>query len=202
MAPTRSTTQGQAGRDNSSSTRQSSSTMNKLPRLPEGKPATPNLVSPSDESSPNPISGSKIQKRALPRRQQPNSSKSQLIYVSASTPFMSAVSRVRKQLDKSLKGNAPSTRGMNLNQRIDLLHRDNGTKGGNGEAIVLGTGRAIEKVLSIAAWFTEQSDCEVEVRTKTVGTVDDVVLEEEDEGFGEESRVRKISCLEVTVRLR
>ncbi|KAK1533264.1 hypothetical protein CPAR01_09972 [Colletotrichum paranaense] len=154
--------------------------MNKLPRLPEG---------------------SKIQKRALPRRQQPNSSKSQLIYVSASTPFMSAVSRVRKQLDKSLKGNAPSTRGMNLNQRIDLLHRDNGTKGGNGEAIVLGTGRAIEKVLSIAAWFTEQSDCEVEVRTKTVGTVDDVVLEEEDEGFGEESRVRKISCLEVTSAL-
>ncbi|KAK1478983.1 hypothetical protein CABS01_14667 [Colletotrichum abscissum] len=145
--------------------------MNKLPRLPEG---------------------SKIQKRALPRRQQPNSSKSQLIYVSASTPFMSAVSRVRKQLDKSLKGNAPSTRGMNLNQRIDLLHRDNGTKGGNGEAIVLGTGRAIEKVLSIAAWFTEQSDCEVEVRTKTVGTVDDVVLEEEDGGFGEESRTDEV----------
>ncbi|KAK1721271.1 Rpp20 subunit of nuclear RNase MRP and P-domain-containing protein [Colletotrichum acutatum] len=183
MAPTRSTTQGQAGKDNSPSNRQSSSTITKLPRLPEAP-------------------GSKIQKRALPRRQQPNSSRSQLIYVSASTPFMSAVSRVRKQLDKSLKGNAPSTRGLNLNQRIDLLHRDNGTRGANGEAIVLGTGRAIEKVLSIAAWFTEQSDCEVEVRTKTVGTVDDVVLEEEDEGFGEESRVRKISCLEVTVRLR
>lgn len=115
---------------------------------------------------------------------------------------MSAVSRVRKQLDKSLKGNVPSTRGMSLNQRVDLLHRDEGTKGGNGEAVVLGTGKAIEKVLSVAAWFTEQSDCEVEVRTRTIGTVDDVVLEGDDDGFGDESRVRKVSCLEVTVRLR
>ncbi|OHE99470.1 hypothetical protein CORC01_05270 [Colletotrichum orchidophilum] len=181
MAPTHPTAQGQAGKDVSNSQKQSTSTRIKLPRLPEG---------------------SKIQKRALPRRQQPVSSKSQLVYVSSSTPFMSAVSRVRKQLDKSLKGNAPSTRGLNLNQRIDLLHRDNGTKGRNGEAIVLGTGRAIEKALSIATWFTEQSDCEVEIRTRTIGTVDDVVLEGDEEGFGEESRVRKVSCLEVIVRLR
>ncbi|WYZ39555.1 hypothetical protein EsH8_III_001469 [Colletotrichum jinshuiense] len=180
MAPSRPTTQGQAGKPDSDSHRPSSM-MNKLPQLPKG---------------------SKIQKRALPRRQQPVSSKSQLIYVSSSTPFMSAVSRVRKQLDKSLKGNVPSTRGMSLNQRVDLLHRDEGTKGGNGEAVVLGTGKAIEKVLSVAAWFTEQSDCEVEVRTRTIGTVDDVVLEGDDDGFGDESRVRKVSCLEVTVRLR
>ncbi|KAL0937212.1 uncharacterized protein CTRU02_206943 [Colletotrichum truncatum] len=148
------------------------------------------------------LKGSKIQKRALPRRQQPISSKSQLIYVSSSTPFMAVVSRVRKQLDKSLKGNVPSTKGMSLGQRIDLLHRDGGTKVNDAEAVVLGTGKAIEKVLSVAGWFTQQSDCEVEVRTRTVGTVDDVVVEGDEGGFGDEGRVRKVSCLEVTVKLR
>ncbi|KAF6822418.1 hypothetical protein CPLU01_12032 [Colletotrichum plurivorum] len=146
--------------------------------------------------------GSKIQKRALPRRQQPVSSKSQLIYVSSGTPFMAVVSRVRKQLDRSLRGGVPSTRGMSLNQRVALLHRDGGTRGtGDGEAVVLGTGKAVEKVLSVAAWFSGEKDCEVEVRTRTLGTVDDVVVEGEEE-FGGESRVRKVSCLEVTVKLR
>ncbi|GKT96544.1 ribonuclease P subunit POP7 [Colletotrichum tofieldiae] len=111
---------------------------------------------------------------------------------------MSVVSRVRAQLDKSLKHNAPSTRGLNLNQRVDLLHRDNGTKGATGKRWFW----AIEKVLAVAAWFTEQSDCAVEVRTKTVRVVDDVVLEGEGEGFEDESRVRKLSGLEVIVRLR
>ncbi|KAF6811661.1 protein kinase, partial [Colletotrichum musicola] len=60
---------------------------------------------------------------------------------------------------------------------------------------------AVEKVLSVAAWFSGEKDCEVEVRTRTVGTVDDVVVEGEEE-FGGESRVRKVSCLEVTVKLR
>lgn len=114
---------------------------------------------------------------------------------------MAVVSRVRKQLDKALKGNVPSTKGMSLPQRVDLLHRDGGTKA-EGEAVVLGTGKAVEKVLSVAAWFEEQGGCDVEIRTRTVGTVDDVVVEEDDDGFGGESRVRRVSCLEVTVKLR
>ncbi|TDZ19864.1 Ribonucleases P/MRP protein subunit POP7 [Colletotrichum orbiculare MAFF 240422] len=180
MAPTKQNTKDHRGTKNKTS-QTNNVPIEKLPRLPEG---------------------SKIQKRALPRRQQPVTSKSQLIYVSSSTPFMAAVSRVRKQLDRNLKGGVRSTKGMGLGQRVDMLHRDGGTRGGDGEAIVLGTGKAIEKVLSVAAWFEAQRDCEVEVRTRTVGTVDDVVVEGEEDGFGNDSRVRRVSCLEVTVRLR
>ncbi|EFQ32607.1 uncharacterized protein GLRG_07621 [Colletotrichum graminicola M1.001] len=189
MAPSRSPTQGQAGKDGSRQRGQQSK-VEKLSRLPKGKP---NLLSPSPCS--------KIRKRALARPQQPVSPKSKYICVGAKCSFMSVVSRVRAQLDKSLKHNAPSTRGLNLNQRIDLLHRDNGTRGGDGEAVVLGAGKAVEKVLAVAAWFTDQSDCVVEVRTKTLRVVDDVVVEGE-EGFEDESRVRKLSGLEATVRLK
>ncbi|KAL2754046.1 hypothetical protein ACRALDRAFT_209508 [Sodiomyces alcalophilus JCM 7366] len=162
---------------------QSAHRINKLPRLPEG---------------------SKIQKRALPRRQQAASSKSHLVYVSTSTPFMAIVSRVRKRLDKSLQGRAPSTRGMNLAQRVEMLQRDGGTRNADGpgkcEVIVLGTGRAIEKTLQVASWFMGQGDCLVRVHTKTVGTVDDVVVEGDE--FGGDSRVRKLNCLEVVVSLK
>ncbi|KAK1978083.1 Rpp20 subunit of nuclear RNase MRP and P-domain-containing protein, partial [Colletotrichum cereale] len=157
MAPSRSPTQGQAGKDGSRQKVQSDG--EKLSRLPKG---------------------SSIRKRALARPQQPVSSNSKYIFVGAKCSFMSVVSRVRAQLDKSLKHNAPSTRGLNLNQRVDLLHRDNGTRGRGGEAVVLGAGKAVEKVLAVAAWFTEQSDCAVEVRTKTVRVVDDVVVEGEE----------------------
>lgn len=179
MAPNRPSKTRQPGSEASS--KKDASSVDKLPRLPEG---------------------SKVQKRALARRQQPVSSKSQLIYVSSGTPFMAVVSRVRKQLGRCLRDGVPPTRGLSLSQRVDRLHRDGGTRGtGDGEAVVLGTGKAVEKVLSVAAWFSGEKDCEVEVRTRSVGTVDDVVVEGEEE-FGGESRVRKVSCLEVTVKLR
>ncbi|KAK2771926.1 hypothetical protein CKAH01_14137 [Colletotrichum kahawae] len=197
MAPTHPTSQ--PGKSDSSSKKHVS--IDKLPRLPQGTCNIPPFtLSCHPPISANTTPGSKIQKRALPRSQQPVSSKSRLIYVSSSTPLMAVVSRVRKQLDRALKGNVPSTKGMSLPQRVDLLHRDGGTKA-EGEAVVLGTGKAVEKVLSVAAWFEEQGDCVVEIRTRTVGTVDDVVVEDDD-GFGGEGRVRRVSCLEVTVKLR
>ncbi|ROT41028.1 hypothetical protein SODALDRAFT_322248 [Sodiomyces alkalinus F11] len=187
MAPTnRPVEQSPAQASLGSSKNQSAPQINKLPKLPEGF---------------------KIQKRALPRRQQPASSKSHLVYVSTSTPFMAIVNRVRKRLDKSLQGRAPSTRGMNLAQRVEMLHRDGGTRGGNAdgsakcEVIVLGTGKAVEKTLQVASWFMAQGDCLVQVRTKTVGTVDDVVVEGDEFG-GDDARVRKMSCLEVVVTLK
>lgn len=72
------------------------------------------------------------------------------------------------------------------------------------EVVIKGTGKAIEKVVRLAAWWGEQSDVVVEVRTGSVGAVDDVVLRDGEEGNGEEegSRVRRVSCLEVGVRLR
>jgi ribonuclease P/MRP protein subunit POP7 len=64
---------------------------------------------------------------------------------------------------------------------------------------VVGTGKAIEKTLSLASWFQQEGDCDVRVRTKTVVTVDDVIVEQ---GGGDDSRVRRVSCLEVAISLK
>ena len=76
--------------------------------------------------------------------------------------------------------------------------------------VLKGTNRAIEKVLELGLYFQRQDDCMIRVRTGSVGVVDDIVHEEEDgeeeeEGEGEElpeSRVRKVSVVEVAVTLK
>ena len=78
------------------------------------------------------------------------------------------------------------------------------------EAVVLkGTNRAIEKVLGLGLYFQRQDDCMVRLRTGSVGVVDDIVQDEEEgreeEEDGEElpeSRVRKVSVVEVAVTLK
>jgi ribonuclease P/MRP protein subunit POP7 len=82
----------------------------------------------------------------------------------------------------------------------------------DGEEVILkGTGKAIQKVLALAAWFQDeaQSDLGVKVvlRTSSVGAIDDVVHGNEEEGEDnvgevEETRVRRVSCLEVGISLR
>lgn len=65
---------------------------------------------------------------------------------------------------------------------------------------IMGTGKAIDKTVRLAGWFEQEGDCDVRLRTKTVGTVDDVVVED---GKGDDtSRVRKVSCLEVVITLK
>lgn len=72
---------------------------------------------------------------------------------------------------------------------------------GRGEEVVIkGTGKAIEKVLQLALYWQGQRDVKVEVRTGSVGAVDDVVSKD-GEDVGENSRVRRVSCLEIGVRL-
>lgn len=116
---------------------------------------------------------------------------------------MAVVKRVRKRLDKAAAGGSgPPGKKMPLSARIDAMKKTDGTKGDGSEVVVLGTGKAVEKVLGVASWFSDERDCRVEVVTKSVGTVDDVVGGEEEGGMGDESRVRKLSCLEVTIRLR
>lgn len=114
---------------------------------------------------------------------------------------MAAVKRVRKRLDRAIAGTSGPAKKVPLGAKIDAMKRADGTAGDGTEVVVLGTGRAIEKVLAVAGWFSEERDCRVEVRTKTVGTVDDVVDGEEG-GMEDESRVRNLSCLEVTIHLR
>ncbi|KAM3507123.1 hypothetical protein MY11210_007279 [Beauveria gryllotalpidicola] len=164
--------------------------------------------------------GSTLRKRPLIRRPLPASSKDRIIYVSSSTPFMSAVKRARKQLDRSLKSGGSSQaarKNASLDARIESLKRDverdssSANEAHAASVTLLGTGKAVEKTLALAGWFEQQQpDCRVAVRTRTVATVDDVVVaaaaaagepgaaeQEEDE-----SRLRRLSCLEVVVSLK
>ncbi|KAF7549768.1 hypothetical protein G7Z17_g6155 [Cylindrodendrum hubeiense] len=145
--------------------------------------------------------GGRVEKRPLTRRQPPASSKSRIIYVSSSTPFMAVVKRVRKQLDTSLQTVGAAPKNASVHSRIQALERTAGEiQEDGGVVVVMGTGRAVERTLSVASWFEQQGDCLVEVRTRTVGTIDDVIVEDED--VENESRLRKMSCLEVSIKLK
>lgn len=113
---------------------------------------------------------------------------------------MAIVKRVRKQLDSSLQKNSAAPKYASVHSRIEALKKSNPPKGQEGSVTVMGTGKAIEKTLSVASWFQQQGDCDVEVRTKTVGAIDDVVIEDED--VEDESRLRRVSCLEVLIKLK
>lgn len=156
---------------------------------------------------------------------------------------MAVIKRVRKALEGGGGAQSRSTRGLPLTARVAALstsgrvatgrnniNNDNGQagshEGSDGEVVVLGTGRAIEKTLNVAAWFQRQNDCHVSLRTRTVAAVDDIVLghakdadadwdadadadpnetygdQERDDEAEDHSRVRMVSCLEVAVRLR
>ncbi|KAH7197946.1 Rpp20 subunit of nuclear RNase MRP and P-domain-containing protein [Fusarium flagelliforme] len=143
--------------------------------------------------------GSRVEKRPLTRRQPPASSKSRIIYVSSKTPFMAAVKRARKQLDASLKTTDAAPRGAPLHSRVENLKKTAGGAVESAVVTVMGTGKAIEKTLAVAGWFEQEGDCEVEIKTGTVGTVDDVVAEGDEE---DETRLRKLGCLEVRIKLK
>ncbi|KAK4693333.1 ribonuclease P/MRP protein subunit POP7, partial [Lecanoromycetidae sp. Uapishka_2] len=87
------------------------------------------------------------------------------------------------------------------------------------EVVLKATNRAIERVLGLALFFQGQDDCVVRIRTSSVGTVDDIVEfndptnvdgvdgaveddEREEEDELPESRIRKMSVVEVAVTLR
>ncbi|KAH6605244.1 ribonuclease p mrp [Trichoderma cornu-damae] len=151
--------------------------------------------------------GARIQKRPLTRRQLPASSKTPIIYVSSSSPFMSVVKRTKKFLDKALRGNVPAAKNVSLYARVEALKRASGSETGRRTVVsVMGTGKAIEKTLSVASWFEQRGDCVVEIRTRTIGTVDDVVADDAgaDDAFGDDgdSRLRKLNCLEVAISLK
>ncbi len=74
-----------------------------------------------------------------------------------------------------------------------------GSKAREEEVVMKATGRAVEKLLRLAVHFQGEEGLRVQVRTGSVGAVDDVVDEAGDETG--ESRVRRTSCLEVGVRL-
>lgn len=180
-------------------------------------------------------SGHRRSKRPLLRPPIPspytNASQPKVVYVSAKTPFISAVKRVRKLMAQAEK------RAIG---KVSLLDKDQGrsdkqklqsvaAKPANPECVYLrATGRAIEKGLSLALYFQNQQDCNVRLKTGTVGTVDDIVETGEpvpqaqtdadmemddvdqppanggDEATGDipETQIRRTSFLEVAVWLK
>ncbi|KAI1343503.1 Rpp20 subunit of nuclear RNase MRP and P-domain-containing protein, partial [Xylariaceae sp. FL0016] len=168
--------------------------------------------------------GSKIQRRPIASR--PVSTRSEKrIYVTPKTPFRSVTTRVRKQLDKYLRQASSSNKTftnklatdkhIGLSDRIEAIQRQSqaqaGKSSGSGigledatEVVVSGTGRAVQKVVEVALFFQKQPDVMVQLRTESVGAVDDVVEEneeEEDPFAGGEQRVRMMSALNVFIRL-
>ncbi|KOS20968.1 hypothetical protein ESCO_004086 [Escovopsis weberi] len=154
--------------------------------------------------------GAKLRKRPLIRRQIPASSKSSTIYVSSRSPFMSIVKRAQKLLDKSLRNTAAAPRNATLHSRVAALERGAGSGSGPGTTQggtvvrVLATGKAIERAVHAASWFEQRGDCAVEMRTRTTATVDDVTVAGDDDCFGaeDESRLRKLSVLEICISLK
>ena len=114
---------------------------------------------------------------------------------------MAVVKRARKQLDSSLRMADAAPKNASVHARIEALKRAGGETAGDCSLVtVMGTGRAVEKTLSVASWFEQAGDCEVQVKTRTVGAVDDVVVEDGD--VEDETRVRRVSCLEVLIKLK
>ncbi|KAI9050270.1 hypothetical protein LZ554_005438 [Drepanopeziza brunnea f. sp. 'monogermtubi'] len=161
-------------------------------------------------------SNQKIQKRPLlhapvaPVRTSSQTPK--IIYVSASTPFISTVKRVRAYLSE-IESRASGPLSINDGPKELLKGIQNGVGGGGSgrgkrgeEVLIKGTGRAIEKVVRMAAYWGGQSDVVVRVGTGSVGAVDDVVARgdgkgEEDAEDGEgKSRVRRVGMNECLVK--
>lgn len=153
----------------------------------------------------------------------PSTHSAHRIYINTKSPFRSVTARVRKQLDKNLRqasyANTAFTnrlagrKNASLDDRVRAIQKhqqQNNSTGleNSGEVVVLATGRAIEKAVGVASFFQKQRDCIVQLRTSSVGTVDDVVAaaegDEEDVSFGggDETRKRMVSCLEVSIKLR
>ncbi|KAI6080676.1 Rpp20 subunit of nuclear RNase MRP and P-domain-containing protein [Hypoxylon rubiginosum] len=168
--------------------------------------------------------GSTIRRRPIPTRDS-STHASRRIYVTARTPFRSVTARVRKQLDKNLRTASASCKAFtnklaakkhaSLDDRIRAISsrtRPGGSGSGSGigvgledagEVVILGTGHAIQRVVEVALFFQKQADCIVQLKTGSVGAVDDVIQEGDEEWGGEgQERARMMSSLEASIRLR
>lgn len=130
-----------------------------------------------------------------------------IVYVSAKTPFLSAVKRVEKLLhlaDKRAVQSATTEAKKALRKRKrgaedadeigiiagivegrrnlpvgkDGMGNDQG--GRRGEKVTIkGTGKAVQRVMELGLWFQQREEYEVQLRTGTVGAIDDVEVGEE-----------------------
>ncbi|KAI9791326.1 MAG: hypothetical protein M1833_001551 [Piccolia ochrophora] len=155
-----------------------------------GPPKAKPKRGPASTGRPNKSSrlpqNARIQKRPLLRPPIPSfhatsAANPATIYISSGTPFMSAVTRVRKALaaiDKRAMGNVDL-----LGQGTDKqkLQRASANKGKTEAVVIKAAGRAVEKGAVLGVYFQERKeDYAVEVRLGSVSAVDDIFLEETD----------------------
>lgn len=159
----------------------------KMPRLPaSAKIVKRPILRPA---IPSPYAGRKEEK---------------IVYVSSKMPFMAAVSRVKYLLKQVKKRemqavlDAQRTRGATHTSSSEQL----------AEPVILkGTGKAIQKTLSLAMFFQKQQEYAVKITTSSVDAIDDIEVgdddnvEQDDEDLPE-SRVRHTSVVEVAVTAR
>jgi ribonuclease P/MRP protein subunit POP7 len=138
-----------------------------------------------------------------------SSSAQKVVYVSARTPFMSAIKRVEKLLRLADKRDLQAaTTHAQKNKRKRRRDDDGGEDevvavargveeekerkrraGGVGgeEVVVKGTGKAISKAMEIGSWFLQrEKEFVVRIRTGSVGAVDDVEVPEDEAEDGED----------------
>ncbi|KAL9021370.1 MAG: hypothetical protein Q9180_008610 [Flavoplaca navasiana] len=131
-------------------------------------------------------SNARITKRPLLRPPIPSpyasSASPKIVYISAKTPFISAVKRVRKLLeliDKRTVGQVELGDGRKGEKTLRSLEEDSQASGKEPEEVILkATNRAIEKALGLGVFFQGQGDVRVRLRTGSVGAVDDIVVDE------------------------
>ncbi|CAG8212789.1 unnamed protein product [Penicillium salamii] len=127
----------------------------------------------------------KVEKRPIPHAPVASpyagASVPKVVYVSSSTPFMSAVKRVQKlliQAEKRATANISLEDTRKSEQQI--LEELSKVSEKREEVFVKATGRAIEKALNVGKWFEEKAtQYVVRIKTGSVLVVDDVVEDEE-----------------------
>ncbi|CAG8276119.1 unnamed protein product [Penicillium salamii] len=127
----------------------------------------------------------KVEKRPIPHAPVASpyagASVPKVVYVSSSTPFMSAVKRVQKlliQAEKRATANISLENTRKSEQQI--LEELSKVSEKREEVFVKATGRAIEKALNVGKWFEEKAtQYVVRIKTGSVLVVDDVVEDEE-----------------------
>ena len=139
----------------------------------------------------------KVEKRPIPRAPVASpyagASVPKIVYVSSSTPFMSAVKRIQKLL---LQAEKRATANINLedtrkNEKQKLAELAN-ISSKREEVFIKATGRAIEKALNVCKWFEEkETEYSVRVKTGSVIVVDDIVEDEEKKEQEEQKRQRQ-----------
>jgi ribonuclease P/MRP protein subunit POP7 len=116
---------------------------------------------------------SKISKKIIkhaPLRPYVHTELDSTIYVKSTTPFISAVKRIEKMINKF--DEIPNKRGK-------LVRRGNINKDIN-YILVKGMGKSINKVLNIGLHFKYEEKFNVDIFTKSVGVLDEIVEDDND----------------------